>query len=203
MDAKSTNKGSRGTEEKIYQLKVSLVRSNPLIWRRFLVSDRTLLPDLHRMIQAAMGWTNSHLHQFLHMHDYLGHPVLLEDMEVRDYRKIRIGTILKAPKDSLKYEYDFGDGWLHDVVLQKIHSKSENAYPFFIDGAYACPPEDCGGIPGFENFLQVLADPNHEEHEEMLEWYGGSFDPTKFDPLEVSKRFRIKNYGVHDFFSGN
>lgn len=205
MPAKKTPSTARKKPtENIYQLKITLVHSKPPIWRRFLVSDRTVLPDLHRMIQAAMGWTNSHLHQFMHMGDYLGHPTFLEDMDVLDYRKIRIGTILRRPKDSLKYEYDFGDGWLHDIVLQKIHPKVDGVtYPFFMDGEGNCPPEDCGGIPGFQHFLYVMADPNHKEYDEMIEWYGQPYDPAHFDPLMVGRRFRSKNYGVYDFFAGN
>jgi hypothetical protein len=126
---------------------------------------------------------------------------MLEDLDVLDYRKVRIGTILRMPKDSLKYEYDFGDGWLHQIVLEKIGPMADGiTYPHFIDGKGNCPPEDCGGIYGFQDFLQAMADPKHPEHNEMKEWYGRIYDPTDFDPIEVSERFRIRNYGVDDIF---
>ncbi len=205
MPAKTSSKKSgRQGAEMIYQIKITLVGTKPPIWRRLLVSDRTLLPDMHYMIQDVMGWENCHLHQFIYKAEYLGDPRMFDDVEVLDYRKIRIGTILKKPKDSLKYEYDFGDGWMHEIVLQKIHPKVDgDTYPFFIDGERNCPPEDCGGIYGFEHFVRVMADPDHEQHQELLEWHGEPYDPAHFDPMVVAQRFRCVNNGVYEFFSDN
>jgi len=156
----------------------------PPIWRRVQVPSDLTLAKLHRVIQAVMGWYDSHLHQFIVGKTYYGVPSLDEfsELELKDERKARLDQILSRSKQKIVYEYDFGDSWEHEIVLEKILAPdSRTRYPACLGGARACPPEDCGGVGGYANFLEAISDPDHEEHEEMLEWIGGEFDPEQFD----------------------
>ncbi len=185
----------------IYQLKITLKRAKPPIWRRIQLSGDTLLPDLHKIIQATMGWTNSHLHQFIHQRMFFGPPDPMGMMDLEDYRKIKVSDLLQKEKAKMSYEYDFGDGWEHEVLLEKILEKDPKVkYPVCLKGKNACPPEDCGGVWGYADLVQVMQDPQHEEHEEMKEWLGGELDPEAFDLDEVNRRLRSKNYGMYSFF---
>ena len=175
----------------IYQLKVSLKGAKPPIWRRVLVPSDMDLGRLHRVIQAAMGWMDCHLHQFIAGHTAFGvadDNAPEWDMEIEDERKWRLEQLLPREKDKLRYEYDFGDGWDHVVTLEKVlPGDPEQALPRCVAGRRACPPEDCGGIWGSANLLEILADPKHEEHDEMLEWLGGEHDPAWFDLEETNR----------------
>jgi Plasmid pRiA4b ORF-3-like protein len=171
-------------DAKIFQLKITLKYLRPPIWRRVQVSGDITLAELHLILQAAMGWYNSHLHQFRAGKTYYGAPSIDEfsDLNLKDGRKARLGSILKKPEQKMVYEYDFGDGWEHEILLEQVlPPDSAVRYPRCLGGARACPPEDCGGVGGYANFLQAISDPEHEEHEEYLEWIGGNFDPEKFD----------------------
>jgi hypothetical protein len=173
----------------IVRLKVTLRGIRPAIWRRVEVPADLSLFDLHRVLQAAMGWTDSHLHQFVHRGVYYGPPDREFGMEVVSERRTRLDELLEKPKDRLIYEYDFGDGWEHDVVLEAAGAPQPDArYPRVVDGKRACPPEDVGGPGGYAEFLEALADPAHEEHEHMLAWVGGRFDPEHFDLLVANDR---------------
>ena len=182
----------------IYQLKINLLDAKPPIWRRVQVSNDTLLPDLHRIIQVAMGWYNAHLHQFIvgNWTVIYGPPNPdLEDLGIIDYRNVKIGELMHKSKDRIKYEYDFGDGWLHEILLEKVLEKEKGQqYPVCIKGKRACPPEDCGGIPGYEEFREIMADPEHEEHQEMKEWYEEDWDPEYFDHEEVNAMLQSGDY---------
>jgi len=170
----------------IYQLKITLKESRPPIWRRFQVRSDVTLAKLHRIIQEVMGWFDGHLHQFIVGRIYYGVPDPDDLSETRDERKVRLDQILSVPGRKIVYEYDFGDGWEHEIVLEKILSPDpKTRYPRCLDGARACPPEDCGGIYGYADFLEAIRNPEHEEHEEMLEWIGGEFDPEHFDAKGV------------------
>lgn len=172
---------------KVYQLKVTLKDSKPPIWRRFQVRSDITFAKLHRIIQEVMGWFDGHLHQFIVGRIYYGVPDPDDLSEMRDERKVRLDQILSMPGRKIVYEYDFGDGWEHEIVLEKILSPDpKTRYPRCLDGARACPPEDCGGIYGYADFLEAIRDPNHEEHEEMLEWIGGEFDPEEFDLQDIN-----------------
>lgn len=165
----------------IYQLKVTLKNVRPPIWRRIQVPTEITLARLHRILQNALGWTDSHLHQFIVGRTYIGLPDPDAFHPVIDERKVRLSEIAQ-PKSRFQYEYDFGDGWTHDVLVEKtLPAESGVAYPRCIDGKRACPPEDCGGVWGYADFLDALADPKHEQHEDMKEWIGGDFDPEAFD----------------------
>ncbi len=172
----------------VYQLKVSLQDTKPLIWRKFLVESDIKLPELNDILQVCMGWSNSHLHQFITRDKtYYGVPDPDFENDMLDETKIRLDSLLAMEKDLIIYEYDFGDSWEHKIELVKILPiKAGITLPFCIAGKNACPPEDVGGIPGFYNFVEIMKSPSHPEHEEMLEWYGRKFDPSEFDIDEIN-----------------
>jgi len=175
----------------IYQLKVTLKYSSPPVWRRLQIASTETLEDVHIALQIVMGWTNSHLHQFVKDRVCYGMPDEDFPSDMLDELDYRLDQVLKKEKDTLIYEYDFGDGWLHDVVLEKILPfKTDVKLPVCLKGSRACPPEDIGGVPGYEMFLQAIADPSHPEYEDMLEWIGGDFDPEQFNLLEVNNLLR-------------
>ncbi len=167
-----------------YQLKILLKNSKPPIWRRFLIDDSTTLSKLHLAVQIIMGWTNSHLHQFIHNNEFYGvvDPDFDMGMDIIDESKYTISQLLIKEKDSITYEYDFGDGWEHVITLEKIIPfDSKQALPSCIKAKGACPPEDVGGVWGYSDFLEAMSDPNHPEHENFKEWIGDTFDPDFCD----------------------
>ena len=174
----------------IYQLKVTLNGLKPPVWRRVLVPSNISLSKLHLVLQISMGWTNSHLHQFILNGVFYGikDDDFGFDMEIEDEEKYKLSQLLKSEKDALVYEYDFGDGWEHKVLLEKIlpFDKS-NQSPLCIKGKRACPPEDCGGVWGYQELLETLSNPDDSEYESMLEWLGGDFDPEAIDIEEINK----------------
>jgi len=169
-------------EGTIYQIKVTLKGSKPPIWRRILVPGSVTLAKLHDILQVTMGWTDSHLHQFDVRGTYYGEPHPEYFHEVRDERRVRLDQIVTGEGFRFIYEYDFGDSWEHDLLVEKILPPDPGRqYPVCIKGKGACPPEDVGGIWGYYDFLEAIRDPKHEEHEDYLEWIGGEFDPEAFD----------------------
>ncbi|KAF3980562.1 MAG: plasmid pRiA4b ORF-3 family protein [Methylococcales symbiont of Iophon sp. n. MRB-2018] len=174
----------------IYQLKVTLIGSKPPVWRRILVPSNIALGKLHLVLQISMGWTNSHIHQYISDGVFYGiqDDDFGFDMEVGNEDKYKLSQLLKSEKDSLKYEYDFGDGWEHKVLLEKVlpFDKSNQA-PLCIKGERACPPEDCGGILGYQELLETLSNPNDSEYKSMLEWLGDDFDSEDLDIEEINK----------------
>ncbi len=190
------SKGKSEATDALYQLKITLLGVTPSIWRRIQVRDCTL-DKLHEHIQTAMGWTNSHLHQFEIKGQRYGDPELLEDgfedFECVDSTTTMLSEILPttSKRFAFKYEYDFGDGWEHEVMFEGGPPLDPKAkYPLCVEGELACPPEDCGGVWGYGDFLEAIRNPKHEEHESMLEWVGGSFDPEKFDPAHATKEMK-------------
>ena len=182
--------------ERLFQFKITLREIQPPIWRRIQVKDGTL-DKLHEHIQTAMGWTNSHLHRFKIDGKEYGDPDLLfddvEPMEFEDSTSIKISEVLPRSGKRLlfEYEYDFGDGWHHDVLFEGcVQAERGKRYPVCLDGARHCPPEDVGGTPGYEEFLEAIADPEHERHDEFLRWAGGRFDPEEFDADKMTKKMR-------------
>ena len=177
------------TLRKTYQLKISLKNAKPPIWRRFLIENSVALPKFHDAVQIVMGWTDSHLHQFTAGDRCYGVPDPDFDFsEILDEKKFRLNQLLKKEKDSMSYEYDFGDGWDHKITLEKILPfDPEAALPLCIKAKGACPPEDVGGIWGYYNFLEALNDPDHPEHDEYKEWIGYDFDPAAYDIKEVNE----------------
>ena len=172
---------------RVYQMKVSLNRAKPPIWRRLLVSSETDLATLHGIIQIAMGWTDSHLHQFTVKGKRYGCPDPEWDDGLVSERGIQIGTLLRKAKQSMLYEYDFGDGWEHTITLEKVLSTKDEASPSCVGGRRGCPPEDVGGVYGYMHFLEVYQDTSHPEHAETVEWAGEYFEPERFDIAEVNR----------------
>jgi len=177
--------------QSVYQLKVTLMGIRPPIWRRIQVTGDTTLATMHRILQVVMGWTDSHLHQFVADGTYYGVPNLQDAYEVKSESRPRLGELVAAPKDGFRYEYDFGDNWQHEILLEKILPPEPGVrYPIALAGMRATPPEDVGGTFGYADFLEAIGDPNHPEHEELLEWVGGSFDPEAFELEEVNRALR-------------
>ncbi len=176
----------------IYQLKVTLKGVKPAIWRRVVVrSDLTLL-KLHTILQRTMGWMGGHLHQFradgltwgTNSFESFGPPVISE-------RRATVEDALSGVGARFTYDYDYGDGWQHTVVVEKVlDPASGQKYPVCLAGQRRCPPEDCGGPPGYDRLLSVLANPSHPEHAEMKAWAGSFFDPEAFDLDAVNRSLR-------------
>ena len=201
---------------KIYQIRISLKNLNPPIWRRVLVQSDITLGRLHYLIQLVMGWTDSHLHQFIlstkkhkptademarqlrrggldeTFYDRMaGRRVFVQkttpwgddsEMDGEDEDAVTLAQVCPKAKSKLTYEYDFGDGWRHVIEVQKIVEPEPGVgYPVCQAGKRACPPEDCGGPWGYGDLLAAIDDPGHEQHEELLDWLGGEFDPGAFD----------------------
>ncbi len=181
----------------LYQLKITLKWSKPPIWRRAVVRGDMTLDRLHQVIQIAMGWTDSHMHQFVvgsgfDRVSYGRAEPQFAGFGVRrlDERRYSVSDLAPAAKCKFVYEYDFGDGWMHDVVAEKILPPDPAfGHPVCLAGARACPPEDCGGIGGFYDLLSVAADPQHPEHEEMRDWLGEDYDPEDFSADQVNRSF--------------
>ena len=180
--------------DNVYQFKVTLKGIRPPIWRRMHVPENYTFWDLHVAIQDAMGWFDYHLHEFLIVNPSTGQKerigILLEDTGFDEEpipgweRKIIRYFSMENPK--AEYIYDFGDSWEHSITLEKILSrKRDTQYPVCIKGKRACPPEDCGGVWGYTNLLEILSDPENEEYEEWKEWLGEDFDPEHFDAKAV------------------
>jgi hypothetical protein len=171
----------------VYQIKIALRDSKPPIWRRLLVSGAISLYKLHQIIQIAMGWTDSHLHQFIIDGKYYSIPSPEDWGPVIDERRSHLSTIAPSEGDKFIYEYDFGDSWEHVILVEKILPPEPGVkFPVCIKGKRACPPEDVGGIWGYEEFLEAISDPSHEEHYSYLEWWGTEFDPEEFNIEEVN-----------------
>jgi hypothetical protein len=194
--AKTTKATKAQRADAVYQFKITLLESHPPIWRRIQVEDCTL-DKLHEHIQTAMGWTNSHLHHFKLGEQLYGDPELLqenfEDLEYQDSTTTRISDILPMPGSRLRfqYQYDFGDSWNHEVLFEgSVPADPCPTCPLCLEGARACPPDDCGGIWGYSDFVEAIQNPDHERHEELLEWVGGRFDPEAFDPAMATRAMK-------------
>ena len=190
----------------MFQFKVRLKDIEPAIWRRIVVPASYNFWDLHVAIQDSMGWLDYHLHVFRVVNpetkeiDEVGIPddePIDDGLEYLPGWELPIVAYFIELGDTADYNYDFGDGWEHEIVLEGVLLKDpKTKYPKCIGGAQACPPEDCGGIGGYESLLKIIRDPSHEEHESMMEWLGGKYDPKAFDQKKVNfdnpkKRWRI------------
>ncbi len=177
--------------KQIYQIQIALKGFKPKIWRRVLISSDTPMYRFHEVIQVSMGWEGGHLHQFEKNGIFYSTKMEGDDMwgemDTVDYKKLKVSHLLKQEKDKMRYEYDFGDSWEHDIILEKILEPDEKLkYPVCIAGKMNCPPEDCGGIWGYEDLLEIIKNPKHEEYKEMMEWLGDDFDPEHFDKDEAN-----------------
>lgn len=177
---------------KILQIKVTLKYAKPPIWRRVEVPGDVTLGRFHDILQVVMGWTDSHLHQFVAGKNVYGPEDPEFGLDRKDENKVFLSRVIKKPKDKMIYEYDFGDGWEHEVVVEAVlpAGSMTEQLPRVTAGRRACPPEDCGGIPGLTRLLVSLADPKHPEYEDSLEWTGGAFEPEHFDLEETNLMLR-------------
>ena len=177
----------------VHRLKVTLRQVKPPVWRRIEVRSDMQLSELSDVLEAAMGWLGGRLHAF----EADGVLYEIPDDEsfgfrpTRDERKARLGVVLPAVTSKMRWDYDFGDGWEHDVLVEAIEPvRGGVAYPICLGGKRACPPEDCVGPWGYSNLLHVLADPGHQDHEELTDWLGAGFDPEAFDVAEATDMMR-------------
>jgi hypothetical protein len=176
------------------QLHIELRGSKPKIWRRVLVPETITLAKLHAVIQAVFGWSGGHLHEFNVGEERFGtpDPEYDEPGSVRNERTIRLAGALGAAR-TMNYVYDFGDNWQHRIKVDKtLVPDPELKLPLCVGGANATPPDDCGGIYGYYDFVAAVSDPNHPEHADMTEWIGRPWDPAAFD-LD-SANFRLRNF---------
>jgi Plasmid pRiA4b ORF-3-like protein len=177
---------------KLYELYVELEDIKPVIWRRLLVPGSIKLPKLHDLLQIVMGWSDSHLHSFeFDKKTFSPAHDEMEDLNILDERKYTLGGLLSESVREFVYEYDFGDGWRHRIKVKPVaHPNTEWFYPLCIAGERAAPPDDVGGAMGYLEFLSAIQDPKHEEHDNMLTWIGGAFDPEGFDLNAINRALR-------------
>lgn len=188
---------------RVFQFRITLNYIEPDIWRVIQVPENYSFWDLHVAIQDAMGWHDCHLHEFIlnklliDKKIRIGIPPeeFLDDKTIPGWKEM-IADYFSMDNITAVYTYDFGDNWQHTIALEKILPKEkEQVYPRCIDGERACPPEDCGSIPGYEDILEIMDSPDDEEYKETIEWLGGKYDPEHFEPAEVhfddpEKRFK-------------
>jgi Plasmid pRiA4b ORF-3-like protein len=172
-------------------LKITLRGLRPPVWRRVRVPGDITLGRLHQVIQAAMGWQDYHLHEFEIGDRRYGEPdddPLPGDAHTYNESNVKLGALADRGARRFRYLYDFGDGWEHEIVVEKaLPLDPAQQYPSLITGKRACPPEDCGGVYGYLRLLKVLADPADEEHPELREWAGDDFDPEHLDPEAINR----------------
>ncbi len=192
-------KPTQTSSNQIVRLKITLNDIKPVIWRRVEVPLTTSLLALHGVIQAVMLFENYHLFDFVtgtrgaetrytisDPHDDLADDDFGDTM---DASKTELGQLIEAGVKRLTYTYDFGDNWEHTILIEAVAAADPTlSYPRFIEGANRAPPEDVGGIPGFENFLSVMAKPKHPEHADIKQWYGRTFDPKDIAEAEITTR---------------
>jgi hypothetical protein len=187
---------AKKSSDTVYQVKITLNDVEPPVWRRVLVRDCSLA-RLHDVIQASMGWEDYHLHLFEVRGERYGDPEQWRDDmwggdDVRDEGKAKLSHCRDKGIRKLLYEYDMGDGWRHTLMIEKaVPAEAGVRYPRCVDGARACPPEDCGGPWGYMDLLQALEKPLTERQEELLEWIGGAFDADAFDPDLVNEELSV------------
>ena len=180
------------TTQDIYQLKVTLLGTNPPIWRRLLVPADLTLAQLHNVLQTAMGWDDGHMHEFRAGQRRFGRPEpagpFMSGPRVESERTVRLSAVFQRVEAKMIYTYDLGDNWEHSILLEKrLSPEPLTTYPICTDGQLACPPEDCGGIPGYYDLLDALADSSHPRHEELRDWIGDDFNPEAFSIDKVNR----------------
>ena len=179
----------------LLQLHIELEHSQPLIWRTVVVPDNITLIKLHSVIQEAMGWWGGHLHEFVIDHCHYGQmfdedPFMDIGPELIDERRKKLLKVLGRERQ-FEYLYDFGDSWWHKIRVEGVLPlTTSRPQALCLAGEMACPPEDVGGLGGYFEFLEAVTDPLHEEHDAMVEWCGGNFDPTNFDLTETNLRLQ-------------
>jgi hypothetical protein len=175
------------------QVRISIDRIEPQIWRRLVVPSHFNLGELHLVLQAAFGWMNAHLHEFeigglRYGNEFLDIERADDDPRIFEETEVRLRDFTREPGTIFRYVYDMGDNWMHTVCLEK-HLEEDPAPKVArcVEGARARPPEDVGGPSGYQDFLEALLNQAHEEHRAMKRWAGGHFDPEWFD-LELTNK---------------
>ncbi len=177
-------------EPRVCRMKITLRGTRPPVWRRFEVRDDMTLARLHTVIQRVMGWTDSHLHEFHVGQDRFGIPNPEWPDDTISEKKIRVGDLIDWGVKRFVYEYDFGDGWQHDIVIEKLAKPEHDVrYPRCLTGKRACPPEDCGGVGGYYELLEAIANPEDAEDEDVWNW-ADWFEPDAFDLEWVNQSLR-------------
>lgn len=176
------------TSQKVYQLKITLKYAKPPIWRRVQVLNTTTLQQLHQVIQLTMGWKDRHIHLFATNGIYYGQSIPEDDFTRRNEKTAKLDRLITSEKFKFHYYYDMGNDWEHEILVERILPREpDKHYPYCLTGRRACPPENCGGLWGYSEFIAAIQDRDHPEHEEMLEWVGGCFDPNEFDLNAVNQ----------------
>ena len=179
-----------------YELLITLHEIEPPIWRRVRVAGSVTLHELHLVIQAAMGWKNSHLYEFQTNAPSQRHPGRMLRVPVAHARNTSLQEFAPEAGFMFYYVYDPGDGWEHTLVVEKIsEGTSSFVHPVCLGGARACPPEDCGGVPGYQELVEAMANPTHERRAELLEWLGAPFDPEAFSEYDATTALRHRRVG--------
>jgi len=170
-------------------LRIELLGITPTIYRTVVVPANITLPKLHVTILRTMGWQGGHLHEFMIDGLHYGQPGPgFPEPDLKPEQRVRLDKALGLGM-AFGYIYDYGDNWQHGItVLGRIDLRGRMTYPQCLEGANACPPEDVGGVPGYEDFVAAMADPTHPEHDHLRQWYGEPYDPTAFDLQEVQQR---------------
>jgi pRiA4b ORF-3-like protein len=182
-----------GTPGEVYAIKVTLLGTSPPVWRRILVPRDITLRNLHRTLQTVMGWTNSHLHQFVLHKQSFPSSVSGTKTKVANENRTKLGDLIWNEGARLLYEYDLGDGWQHELLLEKVLLGEESFEQICVAGKGCCPPEDSGGPQGFTELLKALDDANHPNHEDACEWLR-DFDPESFSSDEINRRLRRRKH---------
>jgi hypothetical protein len=181
----------------VHQLKVTLKGTKPPVWRRLQVPSAATLEDLHQVICAAFDWHGGHLHEFDAGGARFGEPHPDDYVAVEDERRVTLGRLAPAAGDTFDYLYDFGDSWEHRILVEKVmRPDAPQFHAVCLGGRRAAPPDDCGGVWGYEELLQILADPTHPEHHHYLEWAGGALDPESLSAGEVTRSLRYLAIGA-------
>ena len=191
----------------VFQFRIDLVQSQPLIWRRALVTADSTLEMLHMVIQMSLGWQDEHLHQFEIRGGRFGEPTpsglhaWLAPVTVTDESEVRLVELALTPGTRFRYTYDFGDNWNHELELEAILERDPTAqYPACTEAVGAGPPEDVGGLWGYYDMLEALADANHEDHWRYADWIGGEgeWDPERVDIDDINRRLALMAGRVGD-----
>ncbi len=174
----------------VHALRVELLHVEPVVWRRCVLPSETKLRKFNRMLETVMGWEGYHLHMFEVAGLRFGQPDEFST-DIIDERQLTLEQLLPGVGSQLQWSYDFGDGWEHVVAVEAIEAPSPDVrYPICTAGERACPPEDCGGVWGYQELRDALADPTHAEHEHLRDWVGAGFDPDAFDQMSVTALLR-------------
>jgi len=181
----------QNNQDDILKIRVGILEIQPLIWRRFLIPSNVTLHRLHLVLQDIMGWQNYHLYRFQIGKNEYGEPDPDNDfyeLDFKNSKRTKLGAVVKEINSLFIYEYDFGDGWEHQLLVEDILEREpDKQYPICLEGENSCPHEDSGGPHGYMEILETIRDPSHEEYRSTKTWLGKGFNPTKFDLKSVNK----------------